>query len=288
VTSALLMTMVAPLWLLAVGPVVLGVPHLLADLRYLVVQPGLHRRRALWPAVVPLVLGAISASLVVSLLSVLTVVAVARAPLPRRALIGLGVGALCAAASVAPDTFTLVFMHVHNVIALVVWAWLRRGPVRTALAMVLTTLGAALALLLGLADPIIGVAQGWVAPATGASFDDFIAAVAPALDGPTAAHVVLSFAFLKSVHYGVWLRLVPDDQRSRVAPRPFLASWRALVTDFGFSPMVVITALAMGVAVWGALDLTAARLGYLRLGGFHGTLELAVLVLLLTERWRRP
>lgn len=33
-----------PLWLLTIGPLVLEIPHLVADLRYLVVRPGLHRR----------------------------------------------------------------------------------------------------------------------------------------------------------------------------------------------------------------------------------------------------
>lgn len=37
-------SLLAPLRLLAVGPIVWGVPHLLADVRYLVVQPGLHRQ----------------------------------------------------------------------------------------------------------------------------------------------------------------------------------------------------------------------------------------------------
>ena len=45
VVVSLLLAVVAPLYLLAVGPLVLGVPHLLADVRYLVVRPRLHRRR---------------------------------------------------------------------------------------------------------------------------------------------------------------------------------------------------------------------------------------------------
>ena len=44
--AALAGTLAAPLVLLALGPLVLGVPHLVADLRYLVTRPGLHRRRA--------------------------------------------------------------------------------------------------------------------------------------------------------------------------------------------------------------------------------------------------
>jgi len=48
ITTSLVLTAGAPLWLLVVGPLALGVPHLLADVRYLVVRPGLHRSRAWW------------------------------------------------------------------------------------------------------------------------------------------------------------------------------------------------------------------------------------------------
>src|SRR5687768_1431635 len=34
----------APLVLLAVSPLLLGVPHVASDLRYLLVRPGLHKR----------------------------------------------------------------------------------------------------------------------------------------------------------------------------------------------------------------------------------------------------
>ena len=44
VLGALLGTLLLPLWMLAISPLVLGVPHLLADVRYLAVRPGLHRR----------------------------------------------------------------------------------------------------------------------------------------------------------------------------------------------------------------------------------------------------
>src|SRR5437868_9861177 len=44
IASALVVTCAAPLWAFALAPLVLGVPHLVADVRYLVVKPGLHRR----------------------------------------------------------------------------------------------------------------------------------------------------------------------------------------------------------------------------------------------------
>ena len=47
VASALLLALRVPLWLLALGPLLLGVPHLLADLRYCGLRTGLLTRRSL-------------------------------------------------------------------------------------------------------------------------------------------------------------------------------------------------------------------------------------------------
>src|SRR5689334_14076366 len=56
VVTAFATTMLAPLWMLALGPLVLGVPHVVADLRYVWVRPGYAERRALWIAAVPALL----------------------------------------------------------------------------------------------------------------------------------------------------------------------------------------------------------------------------------------
>ena len=53
VVTSLALAVLAPRWALALGPIVLGVPHILADARYLVVRPGYHRRRALLLTVLP-------------------------------------------------------------------------------------------------------------------------------------------------------------------------------------------------------------------------------------------
>jgi hypothetical protein len=55
------------------------------------------------------------------------------------------------------------------------------------------------------------------------------------------------------------------------------------VEDFGVVPLVIFVALALGIAAWAVVDLTQARLGYLRLAVFHGYLELAVGALWLIE-----
>ena len=51
--ATLTLAVLAPRWTLALGPIVLGVPHLLADARYLVVRPGYHRRTSIFLAVLP-------------------------------------------------------------------------------------------------------------------------------------------------------------------------------------------------------------------------------------------
>ena len=94
ITLALAVTCAAPLWALALGPVLLGVPHVLADLRYLVVRPRLHRR---WPLVLlagaPLAIAAVDPRVEVGLFAALGAVLAARASLLRKAvLLGTTVG----------------------------------------------------------------------------------------------------------------------------------------------------------------------------------------------------
>ena len=52
IVIAFALTLLSPLALLALGPVVLGMPHLAADARYLILRPGLHRERLFWLLVI--------------------------------------------------------------------------------------------------------------------------------------------------------------------------------------------------------------------------------------------
>src|SRR5262249_39018179 len=85
VLTALLGVALLPLWFLALGPIALGVPHVLADLRYLIARPGLHRRRELGLAMaLPLLAVCLWPSPWVGLLSVLGALAWAQAGWDRR------------------------------------------------------------------------------------------------------------------------------------------------------------------------------------------------------------
>lgn len=284
VASAFLITLAAPLWSLALGPILLGVPHLVSDARYLVVRPGLHRRTALaLLGGAPLLALGLGAPPVVGLLAMLPAIFCAQGSGARKGLLLAVWASLTGLALGFEHGFLLAFAHGHNVIAVALWWWAWRERHASAWGVPLLAAAGAGALLLGAAEPVMTLLGTWTAPATGASFDEHMLVMAPFEHPTLALRLVLVFAFLQSVHYGVWLRLVPEDDRQRAAPRPWRASWRALKKDFGPVPLALFVLLALGIALWGAVDLTQARLGYLQLAAFHGYLELAVATLWLIE-----
>lgn len=283
VAVALAVTLVAPLWSLALGPLIFGVPHLVSDVRYLVVRPGLHRRRWLvLLAGAPLVATSFGAGPAVGLASLVVAVLLARGAWTKKALLLVPSAALAGVALWQPVGFQLVFLHLHNAVALVVWwLWRKRGPV--SLLVPAAVLGGSALLLSGAAEPVLTAFGARNAPWTETSFADFVETTTPLASPVGAARLVLLFCFLQQVHYGAWLRMIPDDDRTRPAPRTFRATWSALEADFGRWPLVLAVALAIGLAAWGLVSLREARLGYLYVAAFHGYLELSAGALVLVE-----
>ncbi|GAB4208768.1 MAG: hypothetical protein OHK0013_27530 [Sandaracinaceae bacterium] len=287
ITVALVLTALAPLELLALGPLVLGVPHLAADVRYLVVRPGLHRRPAFWLAVgVPLVALALTARSAYGFLAVLgAAVALPARWTARRALVATVAGGLALASFHAPHALSPVVAHVHNLVAVaffVAWPHLvgRARSQRWHLLPLALFVVASFAIFAGALDPIartVGAIE--TSEGLGIPLGVHLATLSPAwLDaGPTIAlRFVLFFAFAQSVHYGVWLRTVPEEDRARPTPRTFRASIEAMREDGSLAPVALSGLLTLALMAWAALDLYAARFGYLRGALFHGYLELAV------------
>ena len=129
IAFAFAMTLGAPLVLLAVGPIVLGVPHLLSDARYLVARRGLHRRASFWIAIAaPATFVWTENRVYVGLIACGGAALVARTAIAKRA---AALAALAACAAVAyrfRGPAEIVFAHLHNVIALAMWvAFFRRA-----------------------------------------------------------------------------------------------------------------------------------------------------------------
>jgi hypothetical protein len=273
---ALVGTALAPMWMLALGPIVLGVPHLLADLRYCVVRPAWHRQPAMWIGVgVPLLAVVLTGQTAVGFAAVAGACAASSGPLGRRLLV-LGVAIAAAASCIwAGPRASLVLVHLHNFVAVLLWWRWREGPAGLRSLPVAAFLAGCVLIASGALDH--GIAMFGVAGPLGGDLQVHMHSLAPGLDGPLGLRVVLLFCFAQSVHYVIWLRLVPEDDRERPTPRSFHASWRALVDELGFVIPCTAIVLALALAGWAVFDLMAARLGYLRAAEFHVFLELALL-----------
>lgn len=284
IATAFALTFAAPMLLLAVGPIVLGAPHLVADVRYLVARPGLHRRLGFWSCVAgPACLSFAEPRAWVSMTAIFGAALVARASIARRAAVAIVAVGLVAACVRLGGVADVILAHAHNAIAVVIFVlWSRRASRLHWLVVAAFSLG------------LVAIGAGMLdgGPMTRPSRDSLydadvlVATLAPLADPVLAVRAALAFAFAQSVHYAVWVRLVPEEDRPRPGLRSFASSLRALVADLG-RPLVTVAALVtVGLAAWACVSLAAARDGYLRLAIFHGPLELGAATLLLLERGR--
>ncbi|HHH29624.1 MAG TPA: hypothetical protein ENK57_14935 [Polyangiaceae bacterium] len=287
--TALALAVGAPLWLLALGPIVLGVPHVLSDLRYLWVQQGLHRQRLVWLLVVPLlVAGTVTAEVSWGLAAAALGLFAVPSTSSRR-LAGLVLlGPLLTVSILWPNPTNLAFAHLHNLIAVGLWwlLWPRRE--RWHYVVLGLLVAASVALAIGAFDHLVVSAHATVAgPASGRPFGYYAYTLAPFAEPVLATRLVVLFAFTQSMHYLIWLRLIPEHARARRSPRPFVSTYRALRRELGSVVLGLAALGALGVAIWAAVDLAAARDGYLRAAIGHGHLELAAAALLFA-RGRAP
>ena len=288
VCTALLGTLLAPMWLLILGPLIWGVPHLLADLRYLVFRTGYHRRPLLWlVAGGPLLWTALGGALIWGFVGAAAAALLARARALRRlaaAAVLLASGAMLATLGSAGD---IIFAHAHNFIAVALW-WLWRPRV-TRLHWVPLALFVAASVFL-VSEPALRLAHAtggldWFTGGMGPAYQSW--RISPGLAPELGLRLVLLYCFAQSIHYAVWLQLLPDESRQRATPPTFRASHEDLRADFGDLGLAIAGVLAVGLALWAVVDLMQASHGYFRMARFHGHLELIAATLLLLERPRQ-
>ena len=270
-----------PLVMLAVAPVVLGVPHVAADLRYLVVRRDVLPRRAWAPLAVAAVACTVAAAagdvqLVVAIGfgGVALAAALAVGKPRRRALVALAAAAVAVAAASWPEAAALMMAQAHNVIAVALALWLVRDKLRFGWLPALAFAAGVAAIAAGALDvPLAAaLARGGAFARSGALF---ATAVAPASWSSTwIVRAVGLFAFAQAVHYGAWLRLVPDGERAGERPIGYRRSLALLRADFGgAAPLVIAASIALPLAACCALG--DVRAAYFALAAFHGYLELA-------------
>jgi hypothetical protein len=268
----------APIVMLAVAPVVLGVPHVAADLRYLVVRRTILARRA-W---VPLAVGALGCAVAAALGDPRLVVgcglggvaiaaALADGRASRRALVTVAALALLAAAVASPRVAALAMAQAHNAIAVALALWLVRDKMRLPWLPALLFCGGVGAIAAGALDAPLVAALG----RGGRLGVELAAAVAPrSAPSLMVVRFIGIFAFAQAVHYGAWLRVVPDAERAGERPIGYRRSLALLRADFGRAAALVI-ALSVALPLAACFALHDVRAAYFMLAAFHGYLELA-------------
>ncbi len=179
----------------------------------------------------------------------------------------------------------MVFVHVHNAVAIVLWLALFRSRLRAVL-IPLTLIGAATAFFFT-ARPFY-----W-AEATGGlqafGLHLLVAAdwVAPGLSPKNAVGLTMAYVFLQSVHYSAWLLLIPQEDVRAEGTTTFRMSARSLLSDFGLYALLALALTAAVVVAAAFFDVHRTRALYLSLAMFHGYLELTLLCYF-WARGRRP
>jgi hypothetical protein len=198
---------------------------------------------------------------------------------------GLGLAAALLGAALAwrlGSLADIVFAHAHHFVTVALW-WRWRARTERWQGLPLGLFALAVVGILAVGAP--GGDAGTAGPEpTAGALDATLAGLCPGVGRALAVRLVALFAFAQAVHYGVWLRLVPEDDRPRATPPSFRQSARALLADCGPWLLGAAAALALGVAGFALVDASAARIAYGRLSFFHGYLELAAAAVLWAER----
>jgi len=285
-----MLVVLAPAFMLALAPIVFGVPHVASDVRYLVLRRGVSR-----PAIA---ITLTFAALVTSMrgLDLAFPSALPWANVEMSLLCAWVACAAIAGASVAsrldriaPALFViaglafvavphamamrLVLAHAHNVIAIAVWLFVFRRSVRAATLPLVLAGVAVIVLLSGVTLPVSMTHSH----ALGMSLGDAASWLAPGFSARAGIAIVLSFAFLQSMHYAVWLGWIPQEDLRAEGTLSFKMSLRSMARDFGTRGLVVVVALSLLVVFGACLSMVRTRELYLSLATFHGYLEIAML-----------
>ncbi len=288
--------------LFVLSPIVLGVPHVGADFRYLVKRQNLGSQATallcggsaillalrgaelLAPGELPY--ARIELSAAAAWIATAAIVASGSAEARLRAVgISLFVAGLLFLAWPRPELARIVFAHAHNAVAIALWLGLFFRGRRATLAP-LALIAIALAVILR-GSTLALVARFGGYDALGSNV--FFAAdqLAPHVAGALGPAIVLSYVFLQSLHYMAWLAWIPDSVTPAQGTLTFRMTARGIWRDFGGPWLALLALSTIAVVVGACFGAGRARSVYLSLAAFHGYLELAAVAYLVTRSAKR-
>jgi len=267
-------------------PLLFGVPHVAADLRYLVLRRDLPAswRRTVWLGCAALLalrgvdafypwsrVGSVETLLAVAwaLLAVQAAAAREQGAARARTAVGLVLAAGLAALH-DPRAARLVLLHAHNVVALLAAGFFLRTRSRAFLFAALGIVAVALVLASGTFSRIsLDAPSSLQARWLPMQLFEMADQIAPGLRADRAIGVTSGFLFLQAVHYTIWLGVIP--WQARVPGR----SLRRDLGSWGFAALVLAS---LATLAGGLFQPRAARTLYLSLASFHVYLELVMLL----------
>lgn len=297
------LSLLFPVWIAILGPIMYGLPHIFSSFRYAHTQAKLSLKTlviGIWVAVTffrialdfglfyfasPVILDIEFASWLLSFAALWFVVDRRPAPL----MIGSALLAVCLyAAWTAPLFMTAFFLLAHNLVAFIYWIFAVKNKRELAVTLIatLTFIALTAGILTGVFEALYSLIrpQGYVA-LFGIDYSDLGAVLAPwSEDHHVWYRFFVAYVFGQSLHYFIWLKAIPEQHLKSQAPVSFRESYRLLKVDFGRKLLLVASgACALSLGIWLFYSMQEARIIYFAIASFHGFYELAGLPF---QRWR--
>ncbi|CAN5684340.1 hypothetical protein BH10BDE1_BH10BDE1_00500 [soil metagenome] len=302
-----------PLWILAVGPVVWGIPHIFASLRFQTdlviaetpqnksktvraaifyscsvwagialfrIYTDVFQKLSVWDRTHP---GVVEASFAIFLFSGL--VYIFRRNCKQLLWGSIVLVPVTLALWKLPLVFAGILILAHNFIACIFWILAARQSRDRAVAVGATAIFFLIHVLVFMkafdrAINLYPVASqlGW----SGASVDGLGHMIVPWSDDLSVWYrAVCLYAFGQSLHYFIWLKAIPDLRAPTSNPTSFRTAWNFLKRDFGFKLGIGAIVLSLApVAAWLMLNFEVSHNLYFAFASCHGYFEFAGLALL--------
>ncbi len=118
------------------------------------------------------------------------------------------------------------------------------------------------------------------------SFTDIFSPYGAALaDSAFWYRITCLYAFSQSIHYFLWMKAIPENYQSQPYPPSFKWSFNHLNQDFGSGAIYVFLLMTvMGLGYWLFFEYQTARLVYFAIASYHGFMEISALPFLTSNR----
>jgi hypothetical protein len=280
VTMAFLAAVLQPILALSVGASLFGAPHLVSGARHLAIRRSLHplsRAMAVVTAGLGLLLllgfgrWTIQAITVCFAASVGAEIATAPSSAFRRT----ALLTVLAAATLAALRFHVLFLvavtHLHAVGSIAFFAVAARRRGVSALPIVVGSIVVTVLVLSGVVDGLLRSPE-WARSFGPDAVVDLLGAPFEWASRALLQRSLALYAFGQSLHYMVWLRLMPEIDRRAPTPSSFRQAFQLLKQDFGSwtIPLLGLCVVSCTAMLFGG---QSAREAYFALAYFHIGLE---------------